>query len=109
MALIDDVKAVCDRLAPLGWRSLLKAVTGNQLDIAKSTAAQLKTALTMKLTSINRTLPGFRGLQPAGGRGHHRGRSSASLLYHALASARVVRDDGGAMLRGFRPRRRSRP
>lgn len=28
MALIDDMKALCDRLAPLGWRDVLLNVTG---------------------------------------------------------------------------------
>ena len=42
MALIDDVKTVCDRLAPLGWRDALLAATGRQLDIQKPNAAALK-------------------------------------------------------------------
>jgi hypothetical protein len=42
MALIDDVKAVCDRLVPLGWRDRLLIVTSNQLDIAQSTNSKLK-------------------------------------------------------------------
>src|SRR5436190_850454 len=41
MSLIDDVKAVCDRLAPLGWRDLLLAVTNHELDISAATPATL--------------------------------------------------------------------
>ena len=52
MALIDDVKDVCDRLAPLGWRDLLKAVTNDALDIKQLTKAKLKEAL--KSCGINR-------------------------------------------------------
>ena len=46
MSLIDDVKTVCDRLAPLGWRNLFLAITNNTLDISQPTTARLQTALT---------------------------------------------------------------
>ena len=39
MALIDEVKKVCDRLAPLAWRDLMLAITNNALDILQSTNA----------------------------------------------------------------------
>lgn len=50
---------LCDRLAPLGWRSLLLEVTGGQLDILQPTSAVLKAELTKMLTAINRTVTGF--------------------------------------------------
>jgi hypothetical protein len=101
MALIDDVKSACDRLAPLGWRDLMSAVTSNRLDIQQEATAQLKSALTADLPSINRSLPGFEDFNPQGKRGITAGNPAASLLYHAFASPRVVRDANGAILRGF--------
>jgi len=37
MALIDDVKNLCDRLAPLGWRDLLLAVTSKIPTVSNTT------------------------------------------------------------------------
>ena len=79
MALIDEVKAVCDRLAPLGWRDLLKFVTNNALDIEQKSAAGLKSVLTRQLSSINRILPGFEDFDQAGDRGISAGNPSQSL------------------------------
>lgn len=65
MSLIGDVKTICDRLAPLGWRELLCAVTNNALDISQPTNAKLKTALTTPLTTIDRSIDArFRGFSP---------------------------------------------
>ena len=63
MALIHDVKAICDRLAPLGWRELLRATTGNALDIDKPTASALQQELTKAIAIINRSVPRIRGLR----------------------------------------------
>jgi hypothetical protein len=101
MALADEVKAICDRLSPFGWRELLLAVTNKQLDIRQTTASQLKTALSAKLTTIDRTLPGFEDFNPQGAKGITPGDPASSLLYHALASARVLRGADGAMLGAF--------
>src|SRR5262245_21595285 len=101
MALIDDVKAICDRLAPLGWRNLLKAATAGQLDIQQGTAAALKKALSAKLTTVDRTVAGFEDFNPDGQWGISPGQPSQSLLYHALANPHVVRDGNGAALGGF--------
>ncbi len=101
MALIDDVKAICDRLAPLGWRDLLKAATTPALDIEQKTPQALQKALELPLTHIDRTLPGFEDFNLAGARGITAGNPSQSLLYHALASPRVVRDANGALLKGW--------
>lgn len=45
MASIDDVKALCDRLAPLGWRDLLLNVTGGQFGIKLSETKKLETVV----------------------------------------------------------------
>jgi hypothetical protein len=101
MALIDEVKAVCDRLAPLGWRDLLKAATTPALDIAQKTPQALQNALATPLSQIDRTLSGFEDFNAAGARGITPGDPSQSLLYHALASPRVLRDANGALLKGW--------
>jgi hypothetical protein len=101
MALIDELKIVCDRLAPLGWATLLKKVTGGALNISQSTATKLKTALTTNLASVDRAIPGFEDFNPAGNRGAVAGKPSESLLYHALASPLVTRDNEGRALQGF--------
>jgi len=82
MALIDEVKAVCDRLAPLGWRDRLLSVTGNTLDIAQSTNAKLMTALTAVLPGIDRTQGGFEDFQPTANQAITGGSPARSLLYH---------------------------
>jgi hypothetical protein len=90
MALIDDVKIVCDRLAPLGWRSLLLEVTGGQLDILQPTSVALKTELTKPLTAIDRTVTGFTDFSLSGAKGITSGSPANSVLYHALASPNVT-------------------
>src|SRR5260221_10625507 len=90
MALIDDVKAACDRLAPLGWRSLLLAITGGQLDIKKPTGPALRTELTKTLTAIDRTAAGFTDFALSGAKAITSGSPADSLLYHALASPNVA-------------------
>jgi len=89
MALIDDVKTICDRLGPLGLRSALLTVTGGQLDIQKPTAAALKTELTKNLTAIDRTRGGFTDFALSGASAIKAGSPANSLLYHALASPNV--------------------
>jgi hypothetical protein len=88
MSLIDDVKTVCDRLAPRGWRDLLLNVTAGALDITQSTAPKLKAALTAPLATIHRT-GGFSDFHRTANRAITGGRPSHSLLYHALASPLV--------------------
>jgi len=95
MPLIDDVKSVCDRLAPLGWRDVLLAATGQQLDIKKATAAALRTELTKDLTAIDRTAPGFSDFALAGTKAIAAGFPANSLLYHALASPGVTKGING--------------
>lgn len=89
MALINDVKAVCDRLSPLGWRDVLLRVSGGQLDIQKPTTAALRTELTKPLTAIDRTVAGFTDFSLTGTKAIIAGSPADSLLYHALASPNV--------------------
>ena len=49
MPLIDQVKAICDRLTPLGWRQLLETVSGDQLDIAAPDSGELHKRLVKDL------------------------------------------------------------
>ena len=98
MALIDQVKDVCDRLAPFGWRDLLLEVSSGQLDI---TAANLANELTKNISSIDRTLRGFEDFSIDGNKAIFSRSPSRSLLYHALASPLVVTDHQGVRLGGF--------
>jgi hypothetical protein len=101
MALINGVKIICDRLAPLGWARLLTKVTDGALNIKQGSLDKLQAALTAQLPAIDRTIPGFEDFNPAGDRAVVAGKPSESLLYHALASPLVTRDDEGGLLRGF--------
>ena len=66
MALPDQVRAICDRLSPLGWRGFLRAATGNSLDIKKSSAAARRQELIKNLPTIDRTLTGLDDFAMAG-------------------------------------------
>jgi hypothetical protein len=101
MALIDEVKAVCDRLAPLGWRGLLKSASGDALDIEQKTPEALQKVLMAQLSRVDRAMPGFEDFDSAGDKGITAGKPSQSLLYHAFASPGVVRDAKSALLKGF--------
>jgi hypothetical protein len=96
MALLDDVKAICDRLAPYGWRDRLLMVTGNTLDISQSTNAKLKTALTAVLPGIDRTQRGFEDFHATANQAITGGSPARSLLYHALACSSVHPTADGA-------------
>lgn len=104
MTLIDDVKAVCDRLAPLGWRDLLLGVTDHALDIRQARPAALQAALLAPLASINRDIEGFSDFAVGGERAITPGQPALSLLYHALASPNVTAGPAGP-LGGFPTRR----
>lgn len=88
MALIDDVKQVCDRLAPQGWGPLLLK---QGLDI---TSQDLRNELDKELLGIDRDIPGFEDFAFEGIRGIEPGNPNRSLLYHALASPNVLQVDG---------------
>lgn len=89
MGLIHDVKAICDRLAPRGWRDLLRTVTDNALDISKPTVSALQQELTKDLPAINRAQSGFEDFCPRGRAAIYSGNPALSLLYHAFASPNV--------------------
>ena len=89
MALIDEIKVDCDRLAPKGWQRLLLDVTGGALNISQPTAAALMDELTKPLPNIDRSRAGFEDFNPRGNRAADSGDPSKSLLYHALASPSV--------------------
>jgi hypothetical protein len=95
--LIDQLEAICRRLAPLGWRSMMLAVTGGALDI---TAPDLARELARQVP-IDRSYPGFGDFALAGHRGIAPGQPDESLLYHAFAAPTVVSDPAGHMLSGF--------
>ncbi len=101
MALIDDVRKICDRLAPHGWHELLLK---HGLDI---TATDLAQELDKDLSragnggGIDRTIPGFEDFAQEGVRGIDPGRPARSLLYHALASPNVVATSDGQPLTEF--------
>lgn len=83
MALINEVKQICDRLALQGWQDLLLQ---HGLDI---TATDLQQELAKELPTINRNLLGFVDFAADGIRGIEPGSPAHSLLYHALASSAV--------------------
>src|SRR5215204_4473779 len=95
MSLLDDVKKICDRLAPAGWGELL-ALHG--LDI---TAADLKAELTRELPNVRRGVSGFEDFAHEGRRGIEPGHPARSLLYHALASTNVLKKADGSSLTVF--------
>src|SRR5258708_34948262 len=82
--LIDQVSAACRRLAPAGWRELMRL---HGLDIS---AKDLARELSRPLANIDRSIPGFEDFAWEGVRGIEPGRPALSLLFHALASPHVV-------------------
>ena len=97
-SLVDAVVAICTRLAPGGWASLLMRVTGGTIDLAP---ADLAAALAQPLATIDRTVPGFEDFALEGTRGIEPGSPARSLLYHALASPNVFQETDGALLSVF--------
>ena len=95
MALIDQVKQICQRLAPFGWGNLLLR---HGLDI---TATDLKQELSKPLSRIDRSLPGFEDFSGEGIQGIEPGIPAQSLLYHALASPNVMLDADGVEIQEF--------
>ena len=93
--LIEQVRQVCKKLAPHGWAGLLAA---HGLDIE---AADLAGQLSKSLKIDHRRFSGFEDFAPTGKRGIEPGRPSHSLLYHALASPRVLTGTNGQMLTQF--------
>jgi len=96
--LIDRVAAICQRLAPAGWRNLLLRASNNELDLG---AADLAAALARPLARIDRTVPGFEDFALEGQRGIAPGAPAHSLLFHALASPNVFEDGSGNTLGAY--------
>jgi hypothetical protein len=92
MELIDQVKEICTRLAPHGWKDLLLE---HGLNI---TAENLKEELLRDLSNINRKIKGFEDFALEGKRGIEPRIPSRSLLYHALVSPNVVSKVDGSEL-----------
>jgi hypothetical protein len=95
MALIDEVKKICHRLAPQGWGDLLAQ---HGLDI---TASNLADELSKKLTKIVRGARGFEDFAIEGERGIEPGHPARSLLYHAFAAPNVLTGVDGSDLKEF--------
>ncbi len=101
MSLLDSLKNLCDRLAPLGWGDFLLAATGGELEIRQPTTQKLEAALLKELSVVKRALPGLEDFAAAGKCAITPGLPAQSLLYHALASPLVLRDHQGKLLQGF--------
>lgn len=91
MALIDDVTAACERLAPEGWGDLL-ARHGLELG-----APDLRAELLRDLPDLDRDVPGFEDFSPAGRRAIEPGHPASSVLFHALASPNVIEGAAGEL------------
>lgn len=94
MALIDDLHSMLQTLADEGWRELFVA-HGLNID-----ADDLEGELG-KVLPINRSYPGFEDFALEGVRGVTPGQPAQSLLYHALASPKVVSSVDGTPLGVF--------
>ncbi|YBV93570.1 hypothetical protein M1D53_29005 (plasmid) [Bacillus sp. PK9-021] len=92
--LKEQVKQICNRLAPHGWRELL---CKQGLDIA---TPALEAELQKEL-KIDRTIKGFEDFALEGKRGIEPGQPARSLLYHALASPNVNTSIDGSQLKVF--------
>ncbi|MGR6341500.1 hypothetical protein ACU5CE_27435 [Priestia megaterium] len=95
LTLKKQVKQICDRLAPYGWRDLL---CKHGLDIK---ASDLEYELQKDLDDIDRTIKGFEDFSLEGKRGIEQGFPARSLLYHALASPNVTFGVDGSELGTF--------
>jgi len=95
MPLIDDVARVCRRLTRHGWKKLFAA---HGLDI---TAKHLAKELGRTLDTIDRSIAGFEDFAFEGNLGITPGRPALSLLFHGLASPRVIEGRGLPVLTDF--------
>ena len=90
--LVEQVRAVCRRLAGPGWGAVLGR---HGLDLE---ADDLEGELLRDLPAIDRAAPGFEDFAAEGRRGIEPGDPARSLLLHALASPNVLEDpDGGPL------------
>ena len=92
MALLNQVRTVCERLVDCGWNTVLK-LHGLELETAvRYDDIGLADALVAPL-QVDRNVPGFRDFTKAGNQAITPGNPAASLLYHAMASP-LVHPDG---------------
>jgi len=94
LALIDDVKIICNRLASKGWKELFSA---HGLDI---TSTNLENEFDKEL-NINRNITGFEDFALEGKRAIEPNNPARSLLFHAFASPNVVKNVTGSNLTDF--------
>ena len=94
MVLLNQVMAICKRLAPHGWHTLLLQ---HGLDIL-ATNLEAELGKTLK---PDRTLAGFEDFALAATRGIEPGQPAHSLLYHALAHPNVTSDAKGGPLQAY--------
>jgi hypothetical protein len=83
MALIDEVRKICLRMAAGNWSRLMSQ---HGLDLS---AKDLAAELSRELPNLDRTLPGFEDFCADGIRAIEPGIPGRSLLYHAMASPLV--------------------
>lgn len=87
MALITDVKRICDRLADSGWQRLMLK---HGISIKHMSESALASALN-EVVDVDKTIPGFEDFVANQAKGIEPGHPAASLLYHAFASPNVSR------------------
>ncbi|WP_250565505.1 hypothetical protein [Adonisia turfae] len=85
MALITDVKRICDRLADAGWQALMLK---HGIDIKQVSDEALASVLALQV-DVDLSISGFEDFVASQARGIEPGNPAASLLYHALASPNV--------------------
>ena len=96
--LIDQLERLCRRLAPLGWRQMMLAVTGGRAGHHRArpcpvnSPSRSRSIAPILVSAILRSRA-HRGIEP--------GRPDESLLYHAFAAPTVVSDPEGRMLGDF--------
>ena len=90
MALINEVKRICDRLADAGWKDLMLK---HGINIKQASAAKLASALAAEV-NVDQSVEGFGDFISETARGIEPGNVAASLLYHAFASPAVHRIPG---------------
>ena len=89
MALINDVKRICDRLADAGWRDLMLK---HGIDIKQGSAQKLAKALDAEV-DVDASVPGFGDFIKERARGTRGGRSGREL---AVPRSRLARSPSGA-------------
>ena len=95
MTLIDEVRAVCRRLAPQGWADLSRSTAW----ISPRRTSPKSLPESSQTSAVD--FPGFEDFAIEGRRAIEPGCPARSLLFHALASPNVLRGAGNEPLRAF--------